>query len=97
MTFFLFYQTPFDSMNRNSIATEIANIVSNSKVSYSGWTIGVTDNPTQRKTEHGNPGSWRQWNADSETDARAVESYFLEKGMKGGTGGLGSADYVYIF
>lgn len=97
MTYFLFYQLPFDRMNKNSIATEIANIVSNSKVSYSGWTIGVTDKPTQRKSEHGDPGSWHQWNADSETDARAIESHFIDKGMKGGSGGLGSADYVYIF
>ena len=26
-----------------------------------------------------------------------VESYFLAKGMKGGGGGAGRADYVYIF
>ena len=64
---------------------------------YSIWTIGVTDDPNRRRTEHGNPGSWIQWNADTEQAARNVESYFLAKGMKGGGGGGGRADYVYIF
>ncbi|MBA7579355.1 hypothetical protein ES708_21225 [subsurface metagenome] len=64
---------------------------------YSLWTIGVTDDPNKRKEEHGNPKYWHQWDADSEQQARNVESYFMDKGMKGGTGGLGSADYVYIF
>ena len=61
------------------------------------WTIGVTDDPERRKTEHNNPEYWKQWNADSETAARNVEKHFLEKGMEGGGGGGGNADYVYIF
>lgn len=65
--------------------------------SYSIWTIGVTDDPSRRKPEHGNPSSWHQWDADSETAARNVERYFQDKGMKGGPGGPGRADYVYIF
>jgi len=64
---------------------------------YSVWTIGVTDNPTRRRVEHGNPTHWHQWNADTEDIARNVEAYFLAKGMQGGTGGAGRADYVYIF
>ena len=64
---------------------------------YPSWTIGVTDDPARRRIEHGNPAGWRQWDADSETIARNVESYFLPIGMKGGTGGGGIADYVYIF
>ncbi len=64
---------------------------------YSIWTIGVTDNPTRRKGEHGNPSAWRHWNADTEQIARDVEAYFTAKGMKGDTGGRGDADYVYIF
>ncbi len=64
---------------------------------YSLWTIGVTDDPVRRKSEHGNPKHWHQWDADTETAARNVERYFLAKGMKGGTGGTGGADYVYIF
>lgn len=65
--------------------------------SYSNWTIGVTDDPNRRNGEHGNPPSWRHWDADTEQAARNVESYFISKGMKGGGGGLGRADYVYIF
>lgn len=66
-------------------------------ISYSLWTIGVTDDPDRRKREHGNPSAWYQWDADSEQVARNVEAYFVEKGMKGDTGGGGGADYVYIF
>ena len=66
-------------------------------VSPSNWTIGVTDDPTRRKSEHGNPTHWHQWDADTETAARNVEKYFLDKGMKGSGGGSGGADYVYIF
>ena len=64
---------------------------------YSLWTIGVTDDHDKRKEEHDNPKHWHQWDADTEQEARNVESYFIDKDMKGGTGGLGSADYVYIF
>ena len=64
---------------------------------YSAWTIGVTDDPSRRRGEHNNPTVWYQWDADSETIARSVESYFIDKDMKGDTGGGGSADYVYIF
>ena len=66
------------------------------------WTIGVTDKPDERKSQHKSDGKnvdfWTQWNADSEKDARDIEEYYKEqKKMKGGLGGPGSADYVYIF
>lgn len=64
---------------------------------YSVWTIGVTDDPDRRRGEHGNPNVWYHWDADSEQVARNVEAYFIDKGMKGATGGGGRADYVYIF
>jgi len=64
---------------------------------YSDWTIGVTDTPADRRRKHGHPSPWYQWNADTEQAARNVEAHFIEKGMKGGTGGQGKADYVYIF
>ena len=79
--------------SESAIKTAIDNIVSN----YSLWTIGVTDNPARRETEHGNPSTWFQWDADTEIGARNVEKHFLDKGMKGSGGGLGRADYVYIF
>ena len=64
---------------------------------HSLWTIGVTDEPNRRRREHDNPRVWYHWDADSEQVARDVEAFFLGKGMKGGTGGGGWADYVYIF
>ena len=81
-----------------SIIEEIEKRIRSAKEkNYSIWTIGVTDDPVRRFDEHDSPNYWLQWNADSETAARNVEKYFLEKGMKGGEGGPGSADYVYIF
>lgn len=76
-----------------SIKAAIENIVN----VYSAWTIGVTDDPRRRRGEHGNPSPWHQWDADTEQAARNVEAHFLAKGMKGGSGGPGRADYVYIF
>ena len=84
--------------SESAIKAAIEERVSSAKTKdYSLWTIGVTDDPNRRKTEHGNPQHWMQWKADSETAARNVEKYFLGKGMKGGGGGGGTADYVYIF
>jgi len=64
---------------------------------YSIWTIGITDNPERRKREHDNPQFWMEWKADSEAIARKVEKYFLDKGMKGDTGGGEHPNWVYIF
>ena len=85
-------------MKKSDIIAAIENRVRTAKTEkYSLWTIGVTDNPSTRKSQHDNPKYWMQWNADSEQDAREIEAYFVKKGMKGGTGGKGGADYVYIF
>ena len=73
--------------------------------SYNAWRIGLTHDPAERKqywteAEKQRTGSWSQWLADSLSDAQDVESYFIKKGMKGGTGGVLSAGrpvYVYIF
>ncbi len=65
------------------------------------WTVGITEDTERRKAEHKSKGenidSWREWRADTETIARNVESYFLKKGMKGGSGGVGHPTFVYIF
>jgi hypothetical protein len=66
-------------------------------VNYTIWTIGVTDDTVRRRREHSNPSTWLDWNADTETAARNVEAYFIAKRMKGGPGGGGRANYVYIF
>ena len=80
-----------------SESTIKANIEKRVAGNYSIWTIGVTDDLERRRIEHGNPSFWYHWDADFEQVARNVESYFLDKGMKGGTSGLGKADHVYIF
>ena len=84
--------------SESEIKAAIEKRVSSAKTKdYSIWTIGVTDDADRRKAEHGNPKYWMQWNPDSETAARNVEKYFLDKGMKGAPGGPGKANYVYIF
>lgn len=90
-------------MDKKTIMEKIeARVMSETHKDYKIWTIGVTDDPDTRKSKHKSDGKnvdfWNQWKADSEDDARNIESYYLEKkGMKGGSGGPGSADYVYIF
>ena len=64
---------------------------------YSNWTIGITDDPDRRRVEHGNPPTWRQWDADTEQEARNVEAHFIARGMKPGVSGPGRAGYVYVF
>ena len=67
------------------------------KREYSKWYIGITDYPEDRRKDHGNPPSWQHFNARGEGKARRIEQHFLDKGMQGGAGGKGDADYVYIF
>lgn len=67
------------------------------KTRYSSWTIGVTDNPNTRRSQHGNPKHWHHWRADTHGIARSVEKHFIDKGMNGAGGGPGTPNYVYIF
>ncbi len=73
------------------------------KTDYNIWTIGITDDPVRRKSEHDVPHQgkitmyWKDWKADTEAIARSVEKHFLDKGMKGGTGGGEHPTYVYVF
>ena len=80
-------------MSKSEIIEAIEKSVSN----YLAWTIGITDAPKRRKSEHGNPRYWRYWKADTETIARNAEKHFLDKGMKGGGGGGDHPNFVYIF
>jgi hypothetical protein len=81
--------------------SEIIQAISLGKTKYEIWTIGITDDPERRKSEHEaqdeNVKYWKDWKADTETIARNVEKYFLDKGMKGSTGGGEHPTYVYIF
>ena len=84
-------------MKEAEIISEIAKVVR----TYHLWTIGITADPEQRKSQHKSDGkdvsSWRQWKADTEQQARNVEHYFLDKGIEGGGGGGDRPTYVYIF
>lgn len=89
-------------MQEQEIIQAIENRVMSAKTKdYSIWTIGITDDPVRRRTEHDNAHDnttyWKDWRADTETMARNVEKHFLGKGMKGGTGGGEHPTYVYIF
>lgn len=86
-------------MNESELNSAIeAKIVS---TEYSIWTIGITDDPKRRRDEHEAEGEtiayWSDWKADTETITRNVEAHFLDKGMKGGTGGGEHPTYVYVF
>ncbi|MFA4983175.1 MAG: hypothetical protein WC588_03080 [Candidatus Micrarchaeia archaeon] len=80
-----------------------ARVMTAEKKDYAIWTVGITNDPKVRKPQHGTEEDvryWQDWHADSEGDARAIEKYFLAKGMKGGAGGGNpddKPDWVYIF
>jgi hypothetical protein len=68
--------------------------------------IGLTHDLAERKsywkdTEKQNVDYWKDWQADSLSDAQEIETYFIQtKGMKGGEGGNLSARktvFVYVF
>ena len=88
-------------MGTSQIIDDIEKLVAHRGQPYGSWVIGVTDNPARRKSEHeqadSNTSWWHDWNPGTEQSARDVERHFLNKGMQGGTGGSGRADYVYIF
>lgn len=69
---------------------------------YSGYYVGITksiDNRlfgTHKVPEKGHCYIYRV--AFNDTDARAVEKYFLDKGMQGGgSGGDEESVYVYVY
>jgi hypothetical protein len=72
---------------------------------YSAYRIGLTHDTADRKrhwkeVEKQDVTYWAQWQADSLSDAQDIEANFINKGMKGGTGGNLSAryiTYVYVF
>lgn len=68
----------------------------------SSWYIGIASKPRDRLfndhnvVEHG--GSWIFSDAESESAAREIESYFLNLGVDGGGGGGDeSSRYVYAY
>jgi hypothetical protein len=85
-------------------ATIISEINSKTSHDHTIYRIGITHDPNERKTHWTSKGSttyWKQWQADSLSDAQAIETYFIrEKKMKGGEGGDMSSSrptHVYVF
>ncbi len=87
---------------KSAIAQAISHKVGNTQ--FGIWRIGLTHDLAER-TEY-----WRKqgqsvtymssWTADSLSDAQDIESAFINRGMKGGTGGNLSPNktvYVYVF
>lgn len=88
-------------LNAREIVYAIDSTVRASLSTYSDWRIGITGDPLGRRKRHQDEGRdtrlWKQWEADSEADARSVEAYFIDKGMKGGVDGDTNGNFVYIF
>ncbi|MCK5633346.1 hypothetical protein KAH94_06330, partial [bacterium] len=67
-------------MQKTEIIKEIENRVNRTEgKKYSIWTVGITNNPERRKGEHDDKKSikyWRDWKANSESDAREIEKHF---------------------
>jgi hypothetical protein len=71
----------------------------NKYVEYYGfWNIGITDNPARTREAFGNPEVWHQWQANNDTAAREVLSYYTAKGMKEAENQVNVVSpYVFIF
>jgi hypothetical protein len=80
-----------------SSVSQIISEIKKVAIYYPSWRIGITNDPNRRKQEHGDPMRWYQWYAVTETSARNVEKYFLDKYMKRVGGGGISPNHVYIF
>ena len=88
---------------KSSIVTAINSKVGNTPLR--AWRIGLTHDLAGRKkywrdTKHQNVSNWTTWEADSLSNAQAIESHFIDKGMTGGAGGDLTplyTVYVYIF
>jgi hypothetical protein len=64
---------------------------------YSDFYAGITSDPDRRKTEHGNPPSWKCWRVRSPWIATEVEKMLHNGGMQGGNGGSSQATDLYVF
>ena len=71
-------------MNKNTIIEAIdARVKAPKKPDYKAWTVGITNDTERRKSEHATDHSvkhWKDWEADSEKDAREIEQAFIKKG-----------------
>jgi len=88
-------------MTAQEIIQDINNHLTNSsKQFYGDFYIGITNDIDRRLfVEHNVPQNNHWWiyrAANNDTIARTTEKHFLDKGMKGDTGG-GGADCVYVY
>ncbi len=74
---------------------------------YPNWYVGITSNPTKRKSNHKSKNvfglnHFKFWDAGTVENARAIEEYFGAngKGMEGGRvlgGATKDSRFVYIY
>ncbi len=88
--------------DKQTIISDIKAYAANSGGSYSKWYVGIATNPRERLfndhavKEKGDAWIYRQ--CASSDVARAIEKYFLEQGMQGGSGGGDDdSDSVYAY
>ena len=89
-------------MNQDLI---IAEINARSERTYDSWQIGITHDPAAAKAyweelQGVNTEFWIEWAANSLEDARSIEEFFVDRGMK--SGGIEEVApsrtiYVYVF
>jgi hypothetical protein len=90
-------------MKKSEIETEIDFKVG--ITSYEIWRIGLAQELSElkkhlREKQKHDINYWAEWEADSLSDAREIESQFIKRGMKAGTGNDLSTNkpvYVYIY
>ena len=89
-------------MSEQQIISEISAHIQQSSGSYRDWYVGIAKNPHDRLFEehnvHENGDAWIYKKAESSQSARKVESYFLNLGTDGGSGGGDwQTDSVYAY
>ena len=93
-------QTQVKSLDQ--IAQEIDDHIRKGGYGYSSWYVGIASDPCARLfNDHNvdeNNGYWIYNDCGSDTSARKVEEYFINKGCKGGTGGGDNTTrFVYAY
>ena len=86
----------------NKIAGEIDAYIQQHGGIYRNWYVGIATDPRKRLFNDHNvdekSGAWIYRDAGSESAARQIENYFIDKGCQGGSGGGdASTKYVYAY
>ena len=79
------------TQNPQQIAADIEAYMAKFGKPYSAWYIGIAADPRRRLfIDHAvdeRNGAWIHSNAGTDRAARSIETYFINKGCKGGDGG----------